>query len=127
MPNTYDRCMVALNPAIHSYVLREDIQRVYCYDHLLSYYQDRSGGFKPAYRHTSVFRQHFAWFIQELNWTLADPLLEQLKIITILISDIKWYFANIDRLKDLENLLIILDELPVDSPVDTSWHNYLHD
>ncbi|KAF9135926.1 hypothetical protein BGX30_011393 [Mortierella sp. GBA39] len=63
---------------------------------------------------------------RELNWTLANPILEQLQSMTIPVSDIKRYLGIIDRLCDLKQVWFHLDvifeyyagDIDLDGPED---------
>lgn len=46
---------------------------------------------------------------REATWSLAEPILEQLKSLSFLLSDIRRYIQMVDRLGRLERVEVILD------------------
>ncbi|KAG0200846.1 hypothetical protein BGX33_010740 [Mortierella sp. NVP41] len=60
----------------------------------------------------ALLHQHFrVALLREANWALACPILEQLRSLTIPVTDIKRYLDDVDRLKDLEHVQFCLDEV----------------
>ncbi|KAH7058529.1 hypothetical protein BKA57DRAFT_519770 [Linnemannia elongata] len=53
---------------------------------------------------------------REINWHLTSRILEQLKSISISVSDLNRFYSNMSRLGSLEHMEFILDEA-----IDYSW------
>ncbi|KAF9545499.1 hypothetical protein EC957_010915 [Mortierella hygrophila] len=58
-----------------------------------------------------VLRNSRYWVLafQEANWALASPILEQLRSLTIPVSDIQRYHGVVSRLRRLESVDIVMD------------------
>ncbi|KAF9121920.1 hypothetical protein BGW39_010153 [Mortierella sp. 14UC] len=56
-----------------------------------------------------------------VNWYLTHPILEQLQSISIPISDLDRFWSVFDRLKSLEQLDFIVDEV-----LESDWNKF-HD
>ncbi|KAF9911497.1 hypothetical protein EC991_003299 [Linnemannia zychae] len=64
------------------------------------------------YRYDWHLRQFYhVVLFREMTWALAEPVLEQLQSLTIPISGIDRYLAVVARLKQLESVQFLLDEL----------------
>ncbi|KAF9079754.1 hypothetical protein BGX23_003307, partial [Mortierella sp. AD031] len=50
-------------------------------------------------------------FFREASWALASPILEQLQSLSIPFSQIEWYVAEMRRLRSLERVIFVMDEI----------------
>ncbi|KAF9142523.1 hypothetical protein BG015_000792 [Linnemannia schmuckeri] len=105
------------NPALQSYVLQEDLQRTYCFN---PFYRPINRDFVRVQATTSYFRMAHS---REVNWILMSPILKQLQTLTVPVLDTRRYISVIDRLRDLENVLFVLDELFVYGPANSPSNN----
>ncbi|KAF9929510.1 hypothetical protein FBU30_001480 [Linnemannia zychae] len=88
----------------------------------LDYIQQRKDRLPTSYINSILYKNNVsrlclqAVVYQELLWILSYPILEQLVVLYIPISDIHRYYKVIDRLSLLEEVTFITDDVYDDSP-----------
>ncbi|KAF9100089.1 hypothetical protein BGX23_006053 [Mortierella sp. AD031] len=92
-----------------TYIQGEEFQLTHRFDRLLPSYVHRAS--YQGNRIPLLHRLFRVALLREIIWAIAEPILEQLRSLTIPVSDIKRYLSAIGRLKSLERVQFCLDEL----------------